>query len=205
MYIYIYVYMCIYALFIYVYVYTYMYIFGVRTSVEWLRHMWDVTHSYVPHDTWIHVTRHMYTCKTKQCVAVCCSVLQCVAVHTNTHTLTYIRTHKIDNWHMWNDACTHIARLMHMCDMMHSYVWHNSFIRTHFDAFFPFLGARCVLARTLPARWHYSRTLCKSYIIRYVCTQEFTWYTWLLAYARVCACVGTCVGVCVCVYVCLCF
>jgi len=64
-----------------------------------------------------------------QCVVVCCSVLQCVAVFCSeslagipgvAETLTGLSRH---------DSFTCVKWLSHMCNMSHSYVRHDSFIR----------------------------------------------------------------------------
>ena len=53
-----------------------------------------------------------------QCVAVCCSVLQCVAVCCSVLPCVADHQHFIMYW-TW---------LIHLCDMTHSSVWHDSCI-----------------------------------------------------------------------------
>ena len=102
-----------------------------------------------------HIKCAAACCPVLQCVAVCCRVLQYVAVccrvlqchysvtHTsNAHERVGIRKmlHELESvtmregWmhmcdlthsHVWHDSC--VTWLTHMCDMAHSHVWHDSF------------------------------------------------------------------------------
>ena len=76
-------------------------------------------------------------CSVLQCVAVCCSVLQCVAVCCSVlHRLMLHDSSKDmrDPWNMMHDTwdMAHVQHgatwLIHMWDMTHSYVRHDSFI-----------------------------------------------------------------------------
>jgi hypothetical protein len=81
------------------------------------------------------------------CVAVCCSVLQCVAVccnESNVHICAYIyvsvpHSHVWYDWHdsfmslithshVWHDCKLCVTWRIHMCGMTHSHVWHDSFV-----------------------------------------------------------------------------
>jgi len=122
------------------------------------RHEWDKTQQ-----TWVrqdmcaqrskiytHVLSHscLHTCRfdlpVLQCQAVCCNVLQCVAVshvlsHSCLHTcrfdlpltmrfLTFAVTCKCMCDHVRHELFICETWHVHMWDMTHSYVWHDSFV-----------------------------------------------------------------------------
>jgi len=69
-------------------------------------------------------------CRVLQCVAVCCSVLQCAAVCCSM--LQCIRG-RGSIWDVYEantvtNTFLSVTWLVHICDMTHSYVWHDSFI-----------------------------------------------------------------------------
>jgi len=86
--------------------------------VTWLIHMCDMTHSYVWHDSFIRVTW----------------LIPCMWHDTFIHMNESAQTNLLRNTpvslyacHMSTIKC--VTWLVHMCDMTHSYVWHDSFIR----------------------------------------------------------------------------
>jgi len=128
-------------------------------------YIWEMIQWYDT-DEWSYYSSYVCTHIThvSQCVAVCCSVLQCVKVsyvcihathsyvsHPCNTTLTYHITHnqtrlKKHKWVMlhkyeWfanmnedqfifvqHDPCACVAWLMCICDMTHTYVWHDAFV-----------------------------------------------------------------------------
>jgi len=70
--------------------------------------MCDMTHSYVWHDSFICVIRPIHVCDVTRAV--------CGVPRLSTRMLTVV------------DPFTYVTWLIRMCDMTHSYVWHNSFI-----------------------------------------------------------------------------
>ena len=104
--------------------------------VTWLIHMCDVTHSYVRHDSFICVTwllqrcdvTHSYGDMTDSYVRrdsfICVTWL--IHIRDMTHPYTTWLMHMRHHSHKW---ISHICdRLIHMCDMTESYVWHEWFM-----------------------------------------------------------------------------
>jgi len=106
---------------------------GIRfMCVTSLLHMYDMTHSYVCCVTFMCVPR-VYSIANRircvwYCVAVCCSVLQCVAVCRCATSLFYrtqdkmcgIRRTRVtlgvfDASFVCHDSCTRVSCLLHMC------------------------------------------------------------------------------------------
>ena len=78
------------------------------TCVTWLIHMRVVTHAYVWHDPFICVTW---------------LILMCGMTHDDScPTYEWIMSHT------WKSRATHTNALIRMCDMTHSYAWHDSFV-----------------------------------------------------------------------------
>jgi len=77
----------------------------------------------------------------------------------------------------------HVTWLVHMCDVTHWYVWHDSFMRT--SVF------KCVYVRTY--------VYMRMYTCKFVCTS-------VCVYGCVCVRVSHCVSLdcCTCMYVCMC-
>ena len=75
------------------------------TCVPWLIHMCAMTHLYVCHDSFM-------------CV-------QCVTHRRNSTCIRSTTTHIAS--YMWHDPYVCVPWLVHMCDMTHSYVCHDSF------------------------------------------------------------------------------
>ena len=143
----------------------------IHIRVAWLIHMCDMTHScscglthsYLRHDTFICVRWLNPVCDVPvQCVAVCCSVLQCVAVYTLQHTATHCIGTRQNTCDVPVTATRHCNALQHTCTsaslrrkvrvtathcktLQHTathcntlqltYRWHNSFLFVWQDSF----------------------------------------------------------------------
>jgi len=91
----------------------------------WLIHMCDMTHAYVRHDVFIYVTRvHSRVCHevhewhmTHMTIHQICDV--CDMTHVMWHVLMWDMTH----WYMWQ-------LLIHMCvtSCIYLHMWHDSYI-----------------------------------------------------------------------------
>jgi len=124
------IYMCIY---IYVYIYIYIYLFMVLMQlatpilliycplcpvtdldficVTWLVYVFDMSHSFVWHDSFISVVWLIHMCDM---------------THSYLWHLAFIR----DPWliHICDMTHSYVSWLIHVCDMPHWYLWHDSFI-----------------------------------------------------------------------------
>ena len=99
------------------------------TRVRWLIHMWDITHSYVRHDscTWdmiyLYVRHDLFTCPSTS--ASCWQPLQAHVRHALFVGGTWLLRTR-DTTHargMTHQMCGTL--LIHVCDITHSYVWHE--------------------------------------------------------------------------------
>jgi len=90
--------------------------------VTWLIHMCDMTHSYMWHDSYVCVTWIIRTCDMTH---ACAWHDGCICVPWLTHIgeMTYSN--------MRLDLFIHVTSLIRTCDMPHSYMWHDSCIRVH--------------------------------------------------------------------------
>jgi len=137
------------------------------------RHRISDTHSFflsVYPKTWLSFGEHSYSCKQRlrrsvlQCVAVCCSVLRCLAVHKSKHSYRreqrvrpthrhasqfrnatphfFNRVNNVGGWSLrWNPSTHSVHRddlLWQKCDVKHSFLWHESFIvyQVHITIFY---------------------------------------------------------------------
>ena len=110
----------------------------------------DMTHSYVWHDLLSHVhclanwrssiqyPRHCESacCSVLQCVAVCCSVLRYVSEWHHTYAISIATSPGInygshESSCMRRDSFVCVTQLIHMRDMTHSYMRHDSTIYVH--------------------------------------------------------------------------
>ena len=99
-----------------------------RCCVTWLIHMCDMTHSYVWHDSFIYVTWPMHMSEQ---VLLDVSKWWCVTwlippvyMSVRVGTLLCDMAHS----YVWHDSFICVTWLIHKCDMTHSYVWRVSFI-----------------------------------------------------------------------------
>ena len=90
--------------------------------VTWRIHMCDIKHSIIWHETFVNVTWpihvswwHIHTCHM---------------THSHTRRDSFICD---DTTHLyaWHDSFARVTWLMHMCDMIHSYVWHDCAMTYH--------------------------------------------------------------------------
>jgi len=89
-------------------------------------HVHYVTHSYVSHDLFLfrcHAYCRWYLLYVCHNSTWCVTWLihMCETTHGNTHYNTRCNTH-------CNTNCMAVSRVEHMCDMTHTYVWHDSYI-----------------------------------------------------------------------------
>jgi len=91
----------------------------------WLFHMWDMTHSYVWHDSFICAIRLIHMC----------DMTHSYVWHDSLICMTWL-IHMCDTTHsyVWHDSFTRVTWLIHMCDMTHSYVCDIEFVSRH-DSF----------------------------------------------------------------------
>ena len=114
-------------------------------KVTWLIHICDMTHPYMWYNSFIYVTRlvyqwliHIDNCNTLQHTATHCNTLQHTATHCNTSQDSYINysfiyvtrlVHICDMTHSYRwDSFMYVIWLVQICDMIHWYMWHDSFI-----------------------------------------------------------------------------
>jgi len=149
--------------------------------VTWLIHMCDMTHSYVWHDSFIRVTW----------------LIPCMWHDTFIHMNESAQTNLLRNTpvslyacHMSTIKC--VTWLVHMCDMTHSYVWHDSFIRVTWlipymwhDTFINMneSAQTNLLCHTPVALYagHMSTIKCVTWLI-HVWHDSFIRVTWLIPY-----------------------
>jgi len=77
----------------------------------WLFRMWDTTHSYVRHDSFVCVTWLIHMCDM---------------THSYVWHDSFICVTRLI--HMWHDSFKRVTWLIHMCDPTHSYVRKDSSI-----------------------------------------------------------------------------
>jgi len=136
--------------------------------VTWLIHMCDMTHSHVWHDSFIYDT---YTCVHRVCA------------HEFVSMCTWVREYV----HMSSWVCAHEnprdPNYFHVCDTIHSYVWHDSFICV------TWLNHICDMTHsyvTHTRTWTHSMCTCGTWepessdIFLYVWHDSFICVTWLI-------------------------
>jgi len=98
--------------------------------VTWLIHMCDMTHSYVWHDSFICVTWCIHMCD------MLCSHVRYepfIRVTWPIHMFDFSHSYAWRVWFMCVTWRIHMCDMPHhMCGMMHSHVWHGSFIYASF-------------------------------------------------------------------------
>ena len=171
----------------------------------WHTYVYDMTHSYVWHDSFIRVTWLICTCDM---------------------TLSYVCVHMRRTWHI--QMCVQMCRIwhIHVCDMTPSYVWHDSFICVTWllhvcDITFSYLLANvqdvanpyvCANVQdvTHPYVWQSyvwpDSFICVTWLIyvrdmthSYVRHDSFVCVIWLCyIYIYMCTCVGHDTSICVC-------
>jgi len=86
-----------------------------------------MTHWYMWHDSFTHVTRLIYTCDMTHWYMWHDSfthVTRLIYTHVTSHMWHDLSTH------MWHDSLIHVTWLIDTCDMTHWYMWHDSLIHT---------------------------------------------------------------------------
>ena len=103
------------------------YDFFVR--VTWLRHMCDMTRSYVWHDSFICVTWLVHMCDMTRSYVwrVSFTRVTCL-LHTSHKVYTRCVIGLLYAFSICVTCLIHIVWLLHMCNMTLSYMWHGSFI-----------------------------------------------------------------------------
>jgi len=117
--------------------------------VTWLIHMCDMTHSYMWHDSLVCVT-WLVTWRIPVSVQRCNEDKECVTwlMHMCDMAHSYVWHDSSILWHdsfmfkssvcvclnymslqLNDEAKVCVTWIIHMCDMTHSYVWHDAFIR----------------------------------------------------------------------------
>jgi len=119
--------------------------------VTWLIRMCDMTHSYVWHDAFVCVTWRIRMCDMTHSDVSCRSYVgraprdqnefaccRCIKLHLLQQGLIrLLPLHMCNMTHayVWHDSFECVTWLIGTCDMTHSYVWHDSFIcRSHTSA-----------------------------------------------------------------------
>ena len=94
----------------------------VGLCVPWLTHMCDMTHPYMWHAPIICVTWLIYVCVMAN-FSVCHDSFICVTWLIHVWHDSFICV----TWliHVWHDSFICVTWRIHMCDMTHSYVWHD--------------------------------------------------------------------------------
>jgi len=98
--------------------------------VTWPIHSYDMTHSYIWHDQFI---RYICTCDTTHSYVWHDSFTRDISVSYVTW-LIHTWNHRLICEVMWHDSFVRVTRLIHTCDMTHSYVpyryhmWRDSFM-----------------------------------------------------------------------------
>ena len=144
-----------------------------------------MSHSCMSHVTLMHESRHIHVCmKTPPSdiagATTHCNTQQCTATHCNTlqqHSATHQNRARPRHCRRSN-SYTCVTWLIHMCDMTHSHVWHDSF------TYVTWLIHTCDV--THPRVWHDSFT-CVAWLIHmrdvthsHVWRDPFTCVTWLI-------------------------
>jgi len=175
--------------------------------VTWLIHMCDMTHTYVWHDVWhdlsIHVT---WLCLCDMTVSVwqdcVCVTGLCLCDRTVSVWHDYVCViwlclcdMNVSVWHdcvcvkwlclcdmtvsVWQETecMISVTWLIHMCDMTHSYVWHDPFIRV------TWLIHMC--AMPCSHVWHDS-VICVTWLI-HMCdvTRSYIWHDSFIRVPRI--------------------
>jgi len=89
--------------------------------VTWLVHAWDMTHWYVWRDSLMCLAWSIHVCDMTQST-VCDLTQTCASMHV---WMSHV-THMNESYHNYERVMPHLNELIHMCDMTHSYVWHDS-------------------------------------------------------------------------------
>ena len=125
--------------------------------------MYDTTHSYVWHDSFICVTAIIHMCNGLTLSAPAMNGANKVRVHMGDTIYSYV----------WHASFISMIRFIHMCDMTHSYVWQQSFI--------------CVTGLlSLLLLWMAPKKYAFTCVIRLIHTCDFLIHTYALTHSRVC-------------------
>jgi len=94
-----------------------------HTGCSYVSLMWDMTHSYVWHDSFTCVTWLVHMFDMSRCNTAILGVYMCHSFGT-----WLIRICDMTHSYLWHDSFICVTWRIHMCDMTHSYVWHDAFI-----------------------------------------------------------------------------
>jgi len=106
--------------------------------VTWLLGMGSTRETYVLHDSFINVTCLIHTwdicvewlihtCDTKTCVRGQSTRVR--ASSSDIYAIWLIHMRDMTHSYVWHDSFICLTWLVHMCDMTHSYAWRDSFVR----------------------------------------------------------------------------
>ena len=97
------------------------------SCVTWLIPMCDMTHSYVWHESFLCVTWLIHMCDMTYLYVFaaipCCRLNQRWCVMSRTHTHTPIPVCDMTHSYVWHDSFICVIWLIHTCDMTHLYVF----------------------------------------------------------------------------------
>ena len=96
--------------------------------------MWDMTHSYVWHDSLTRVTRLAHICDMTQSYVWHDSLIRVTWLTECVTWLTILHMHirkLCPHIYTSNDSLICVTWVTYMCDMSHLHVWHNSQSFTH--------------------------------------------------------------------------
>jgi hypothetical protein len=120
--------------YIYIYVYVYnIYRYSMNMSIYTFMYMYTIyTDIYICACIWVWcILIHLIHI----CVCTCVFMYVCIYVWTGRDWYgTCMRRQRVWRQKIWHDLSTCVKTrgetwFFHMCDMTHSYVWHDSFIR----------------------------------------------------------------------------
>jgi len=98
----------------------------------WLSYTWDMTDSYVRHDSFVCVTWLIHMHALSLLVPAHAETTQYAWFMSRTRirhvTCVEARMCDMTHLHVWHDPFVCVTRLIHMCDMSHSYARHDPFI-----------------------------------------------------------------------------